>query len=702
MRFVVVICSLFLCSNVIAQTPVLEWQKSFGGSKYDEAKDLIVLPDGSYVAICLSNSSDGDISGNHGSSSTSDVCVLKFGPAGNLLWQKSYGGSGSETPTSIIQTSDGGFIFVAGSNSNDGDVNGNHSTGLVTDTWVVKLDASGTIIWQKCYGGSDGENPSTIIELNNSYIVTGMTKSNDGDVSGLHSVNKQDLWVFKTDLSGNLLWQRCYGGTMEDGVGGGYNVKSLIRQTTDGNILIASITRSVDGDVFDNPFSDIYAHLWVLKITNTGSIIWDKCIGGNNADGMTELIANADGTFFMSGCTLSTNLPGSSSAITNFDAWALKLDAAGNVSWLKAFGGTDDDFVSCAVSTPDGGYLMAGETLSKDGIVCSKHSLGELWLVKMDASGNIQWSRTFGGTMKDGGLGIVLNPAGECMVLSTSHSADGDLTENKGNSDLWLTRFSFTGKLAYPSVSIQGKTDSILCFGNSVKFFAKPVEGGSKPSYQWHLNGLNIGRDADTLYLHNLHNLDSVSCTMTSNSPCVDVKTVNSNTIKLNVAPRLPPRLFLPGDTTLCSFQRILLTTRTKFNNYLWSNNITEESISVKQPGTYWLEVTDRFGCVGRDSITILPKTCIEGVFIPNTFTPNGDGRNDRFMPVMNADVAAYRFSVYDRWGHIIFETSALNQGWDGKFKGQPGDPGVYAWLCQYQLYGEEPSIKKGTVLLLK
>ena len=702
MRIVVIIGCLFLYSQIIAQSPVLQWQKSYGGSQFDEAKDLIVLPDGSYVAICSSNSSDGDISGNHGSSFTSDVCVIKFGPAGNLLWQKSYGGSGSEVPASIIQTSDGGFIFAASSNSNDGDVSGNHSTGLVTDIWLVKLNAAGSIIWQKCYGGFDFEAPSTIIELNNSFVVTGTTKSNDGDVSGLHSVNRQDLWVFKTDLSGSLLWQKCFGGTLEDGVASGYNVKNIARQTIDGNIIIASITRSADGDITNNPFYDTYAHLWVLKITNTGSLIWDKCIGGNDADGMTGLIVNTDGTFFMSGCTLSNNLPGSSPGNTNFDAWALKMDATGNVLWLKAFGGSDEDFASCAVATPDGGYLLAGETSSMDGIVCKKHNLGELWLVKIDASGNIEWSRTFGGSKKDGGLGIALNPSGECMVLSTSYSADGDLTENKGYSDLWLARFAFTGKLAYPSVSIISKTDSILCTGNSVIFFAKALDGGSKPSFQWHLNGVDIAGNSDSIYLHDLHNMDSVSCTMTSNSPCVDIKTANSNTIKFKVLSRFPPRLFLPGDTALCSFQKLLLATRVKFNNYLWSNNITDESIIVKQPGTYWLEVTDRFGCVGRDSITILPKTCIEGVFVPNAFTPNKDGRNDRFIPLMLADVIQFRFIVYDRWGRVVFETSAINNGWDGTYKGQPAEQGVYTWQCSYQLAGDQPAFKNGTVLLMR
>ncbi len=138
------------------------------------------------------------------------------------------------------------------------------------------------------------------------------------------------------------------------------------------------------------------------------------------------------------------------------------------------------------------------------------------------------------------------------------------------------------------------------------------------------------------------------------------------------------------------------------FSSYLWSDNSTEETITVQQPGNYWLEVKDQFGCIGRDSITIAPKTCIEGVYFPNAFSPNNDGVNDLFMPIINAAVKQYRFIVYDRWGQIVFQTTTLHKGWDGRTKNMLNNTGAFIWQCMYQLEGKEPTSKTGTVLLLQ
>jgi gliding motility-associated-like protein len=702
MRLVLLLSSFFVCSNMFAQAPaVIQWQKSYGGTLYDLASDIQVLPDGSYVVLALSNSNDGDITGHHGPYYTSDISVLKFDPTGNLLWQRAYGGVGDEVGATIISTGDGGFIFTGKTNYNDGDVSGNHGD---DDVWVVKLDASGNIQWQKCYGGTEKDVGSNILEVSGGYMIAGITGSTDGDVSGQHGGG--DLWVIRIDGIGNLLWQKCYGGTLDDGMAIGTGASDLVKQTADGGFIVTTSTQSHDGDVSNMPPTGVQ-DLWVLKITATGTIVWDNCYGGNFADLISQVIINSDGTIFMAGFTYSKDLPGSipgpGTGMYQADAWALKLDASGNTIWLKVFGGSDEDRCTDAAQTPDGGYILSGSTLSSDGIVCKKHLFREVWLVKLDAAGDVQWSRTFGGNKDDIGMKMALTSAGDCVVISTSLSSDGDLTMNRGFNDLWLTSFSFTGLLISPSVNIRVDSDSIVCSGKAVKFVAVPVNGGTNPIYQWKLNGVNIGGNSDTINISNMLNNDVVSCVLTSNSPCVDIKTVNSNNLKVKVDPRLPPSNFLAGDTALCSYQKIELgPNSTRFTSFLWSDGSTTQNITVKKPGLYWLEVTDRFQCVGRDTVTIFPKTCIEGVFIPNAFSPNRDGKNDEFMPIMNADVKQFRFIVYDRWGRIVFQTTSLNKGWDGKVKDLPYDTGVFAWQCQYQLDGEEPTLKRGTVLLLR
>lgn len=693
MRFVAIICSFFMFSNLFAQAPpVLQWQKNYGGSLEDVGMDLKILPDGNFIMFGFSVSSDGDIATNHGPAGSSDICLIKSDPAGNVLWKKSYGGSGDEDGYSIIATTDGGFAFVGTTFSNDGDVTGHHGSTTLPDVWVVKLDASGNIVWQKSFGGSFGDYGGDILETSGGFIISAGTNSVDGDVSGNHGGG--DLWVFKIDNSGNTIWQRCYGGTKDEGA-------STINATSDGGFVLTCRTNSTDGDVSNPPAS---YDAWVLKISATGVPVWDKCIGGNRGDYIGKVLINNDGSYFLAGYSGSNNLPGSfpNTGFSDVDAWVILLDAGGNTIWQKAFGGTKEDVIYDAIRSADGGYLLVGESLSKDGIVCQKHIPLDMWLIKMDNAGNIQWNRTYGGSKLDQGIKLALNAAGECLVLSQALSSDGDLTGNLGSTDFWLTRFSFTGTLIAPSVTIKSDVDSIRCVGASVQFTAFPINGGPSPVYQWKINGVNTGANENPITLDNLSETDIVSCVLTSSASCLDRQSAISNSINLKV--RLPIQTgFLPKDTALCSYQRINLgPNTTRFNSYLWNDGSTIMYINVKGPGLYWLQVTDRFQCLGRDSVTIFPKTCIEGVFVPNAFTPNRDGYNDLFMPIMNADVKAYKFVVYDRWGRIVFQTTTLNKGWDGKVNGLPYDTGVFAWQCQYQLDGEEPTAKRGTVLLMK
>ncbi len=702
MRGCLYILSLLLFSNSFAQAPtVLQWQRNYGGSKHDLPNNFIILSDGSIVMLASSESNDGDITGHHPSiNPTNDVVVLKTAAGGNVLWQRSYGGDGSDFGGNIIQTADGGFILVGSTQSNNGDVSGHHGVNGGPDVWVVKLDGAGNIMWQKCYGGSKADRGSDITATNGGYIITAETNSSDGDVSGLHGGGLwHDLWVFKIDLTGNILWQRCYGGSKAESNG-------KIIQTSDGAFVIASSTASSDGDVSTAPAAGRDA--WILKISPSGAIIWDKCFGGNDTgDGIYDIIENGDGSLFMTGFTASTNLPGSfprfflSPGWPAYDGWALKVSAGGNLLWQKAFGGSHTDGIYDAVKTPDGGYLLCGFTASNDGIVCQKHFGEDLWLVKMDAACNIQWNRTYGGSQLDDGIStLLLSPAGDCYVFSHTSSSDGDISSSYGLFDLWLSRYTFTGVLISPSVTISSNKDSIRCPGEAVQFFATAVDGGTSPVYQWKLNGNDVGGNSSTISLNNLFETDLVTCVLTSNSPCVDIHTVSSNSIKIKVGRTVQP--FLYGDTALCSYQKIEIKTNRRFVSYLWSNGSTEETITVKQPGTYWLQVVDRLQCVGRDSIVISTKPCIEGVFFPNAFTPNRDGRNDKFTPLMLADVKQYNFSVYDRWGRLVFSSSTLGQGWDGTLKDMPCDRGVYVWQCAYQLEGEAPASKKGTVLLIR
>jgi gliding motility-associated-like protein len=159
---------------------------------------------------------------------------------------------------------------------------------------------------------------------------------------------------------------------------------------------------------------------------------------------------------------------------------------------------------------------------------------------------------------------------------------------------------------------------------------------------------------------------------------------------------------FLPPDTTKCSYSTIPVIPTRVFATYAWSNGQNSSTIAVTDPGRYLLHVTDSNGCAGVDSIDIRDSTCPQYVYISNAFTPNGDGRNDKFKAVFAGPTNEFRLAVYDRWGRMVFETSDPFAGWDGTTGGNPQPAGTYAYICIYRLYHQPQQMQRGTVILIR
>ncbi|MBL0358592.1 MAG: DUF11 domain-containing protein [Chitinophagaceae bacterium] len=214
-------CSLLLFIQVTtAQTQSVVWKKCFGGSAKDVANDVLINNDGTIVVAGYSYSNDGNVTGHHGTTTTSDGWVIKLDANGNLLWQKSLGGSADDLFYTVIATDDGGYLCVGNTNSNDGDVTGNHGG---TDVWAVKVDGNGTIVWSKCYGGTQTDiGKDATILYDGQLALIGSSNSADGNVlSGPSNNTASDAWVIKLNKTdGNLLWEKVinYGdSTLSDG-----------------------------------------------------------------------------------------------------------------------------------------------------------------------------------------------------------------------------------------------------------------------------------------------------------------------------------------------------------------------------------------------------------------------------------------------------------------------------------------------------
>ncbi|MBV4360098.1 NHL domain-containing protein [Pinibacter aurantiacus] len=224
---------------------------------------------------------------------------------------------------------------------------------------------------------------------------------------------------------------------------------------------------------------------------------------------------------------------------------------------------------------------------------------------------------------------------------------------------------------------------STLCKGE-----VRTLDAGDYPSVQW-----NNGSTSRTI---NVNNIGTYSVTVTDEYGCKNSDATNITTINPS------PSNFLPKDTDICGYEKLSLSATSKFNSYLWSDGSTSSTIIIAHPGSYSLKVTDNNGCTGNSTIVVGLKDCLEGFFMPNAFTPNGDGKNDLLKPVLLGAISAYRFCVYNRWGQLVFQTSAPGQGWDGSINGLLQNGGTFIWACTYQLEGGVPQYKKGTAVLIR
>jgi gliding motility-associated-like protein len=225
--------------------------------------------------------------------------------------------------------------------------------------------------------------------------------------------------------------------------------------------------------------------------------------------------------------------------------------------------------------------------------------------------------------------------------------------------------------------------DRNLCQGKPLS-----ITPGVFKSYVW--------QDGSTGSNFTINNTGSYWVRVTDNDNCVANDT-------LNVTGLLPsPSGFLNLADSICSYEKLDIGSWKIYANYLWSTGSDQSHITIENAGVYSLTVTDNNGCTATESITVFPKNCYEGVYVPNAFTPNSDGKNDVFRPLLFGNVKTYSFTIYNRFGQKIFETNNVSMGWDGTLNGIPQQADVFVWTCKYQLQGSAVESKKGTVVLIR
>jgi hypothetical protein len=339
---------LSLCLVASAEASLITWTRTYGGTNNDVAESVIQTSDGGYVVAGAS------LSFHHGGY---DFWLLKIDAYGNIEWSKDYGGQEWDGAYSVLQTSDGGYA-IAGQTRSFG-------VGQ-SDVLLIKTDAEGNMEWQNTYGGPELDSVNQMIATSDGgYALAGYT--------GTTGANSLDGWFVKTDEFGKMEWNQTYKWDEFD------RIYSLV-ETSDGGYALVGETNS-----FGAGFNDF----WLIKTDVSGNMLWNKTYGGNGFDTAYSLLETPDGGYAIAGDTDSFNEG-------KYDVWLIKTDANGVMEWNQTYERTPPQEFSnfihpCSlVRTLDGGYAIAAKTKTFG------TSNYDFWLIKTDEQGVMEWNQTYG------------------------------------------------------------------------------------------------------------------------------------------------------------------------------------------------------------------------------------------------------------------------------------------------------------------
>jgi len=292
------------------------WTKDYGGPGPDGARSMELTSDGGFIIA--------GATGSYGIGS--DAYLVRTDADGDTLWTRWYGGSSDEKVYSVQQTSDGGFIFAGRTFS--------FGAGE-SDFYLVKTDAGGDTIWTRTYGGPGSDEARSVVQtLDGGYVIAGET--------GSFGAGHLDVYLVKTDMNGDTLWTRTYGGVPNDQA---YS----IRQTSDGGYIVAGQTTSFGAGWWD---------FYLMKTDANGDTLWAKTYGGPYEDAAYSVRQTSDGGYIMAGYT-------GSYALDDTDFYLVRTDSSGDTLWTRTYGGPRLEYATEVEQTsPDNGFVIIGHTNS--------------------------------------------------------------------------------------------------------------------------------------------------------------------------------------------------------------------------------------------------------------------------------------------------------------------------------------------------
>lgn len=632
---------LCVCTKpATAQLPPKHWALHYGGSTVDIPYSIKYTTDGGTIVAGYTDSKDGDVSPQPNREYW-DLWIVKLDHCGIIQWEKSFGGTGYESARDVVQTSDGGYMVLGETNSTDGGVVAGY--GGTKDIWLLKLSATGTLEWQKRYGGS-GLDIGNHIELtaDGSYLIAASSTSNDGDIRGNHSTGTYtDGVLLKISAAGVVQWSKCFGGTR--------NEELFDIEVINGTTYLAGFTNSIDGDI---PPNQKNYDMWLLAIDGAGNKVFSRIYGGSQNDVAYSMCRGADGSLTLAGYTTSAD-GDVQGAKGGQDYWIINVDLRGKLNWQRVAGGTDAEYAKTIIADRDSSYIVGGISYSMDGDISNALGDGDFWVLRLSPSGTITWKNNMGGSSNDHLRSMIRNPVkNEYYLAGDAESGDGDFVNANGDADFAVIKFRIPEKISKDSVvcninAFVPYTDTLpdRCGYDSAVVTYRPVPVSGP---------FDSMRKVDTIFV----------------GQSITLQASGNGTINWSAHASL--------SCTHC-------------NNPVASPTVTT-IYTATNTSADGCQVTDRF------TVVVLNDALVK---VPTAFTPNGDGLNDYFGPLGKVP-NEYLLQIYDRNGTLIFKSSTMNQRWNGFINGKPQPSGVFIYLVNYRDMQQKPQQQKGTFVLIR
>ena len=485
MKFIILLMIL-VYGNVYGQW---KWQKSIGGLNSEVPIEIVKAKDGFIIAGNSTSNVSFDKSENSKNNSQ-DFWIIKVDSNGNRIWDKTIGSNSEDVLSTMIITSDNGFILGGYSTGNIGGDKTETNYGK-RDFWIVKLDSLRNKVWDKTFGGSDDDEDCKIIEFNNGYIVAGTSRS-DSSGNKLTRLNGvYDVWIIKIDRNGNKIWEKTLGGS-------GYDKLDDLIQLNNNEIIIgASSSSSISNDKSTNTISNNgFFDFWVIKIDSNGNKIWDKVYGSSGGEAISD-VELFNNKILLVGTTYNSrggfDITETHRGDTTFDdIWIQAIDFNGSKLWNKIIGGNLSEtepkisidknyiYISC-LSTSNNSFDKSEPNRSFS-------PYNDFWILKLDSLGKIYWDKTIGTSNGENYVckPIILNSI--LIVGVGSGGADIDKVVNSnGGADFWLINlynpikkikgsvfpdfnsnclYNRPSEFTFPNVLIHNKTENTYAMTN--------------------------------------------------------------------------------------------------------------------------------------------------------------------------------------------------------------------------------------------